>query len=62
MRMDPQKTKAREFAIFAIPMTVSGLVMYVMPAHDIALAWMVVGATMLARAAYLWWGPKAEGS
>ena len=36
--------------------------MYVMPAHDIALAWMVVGATMLARAAYLWWGPKAKGS
>ena len=25
MRMDPQKTKAREFAIFAIPMTVSGV-------------------------------------
>ena len=58
MRMNPQKTKAREVAIFAIPLTVSGLVWYVAPIQSFGLCWMATGGVMLAWAAYLWWKPQ----
>ena len=62
MTKEPRKTRARELAIAAIPLTVSGFTWYMIPSQYLAFWWMVTGAIILAYAAWLWWGPKAEGS
>ena len=62
MTKEPRKTRARELAIAAIPLTVSGFTWYMIPAQSLALGWMITGAIILAYAAYLWWGPNTEGS
>jgi hypothetical protein len=62
MPKDPRKTRARELAIAAIPLTVSGFTWYVIPSRLLALNWMACGAIILGYAAYLWWKPEAKGS
>jgi uncharacterized membrane protein len=62
MPKEPQKTRARELALAAIPLTVTGFTWYMIPTQFLAFWWMVAGATILAYAAYLWWGPNAKGS
>jgi hypothetical protein len=59
MPKEPRKTRAREAAIFAIPMMVSGLAWYVIPSGPIALYWMAAGALLLGYASYLWWRADA---
>jgi uncharacterized membrane protein len=61
MPKEPQKTRARELAILAIPLMVSGFTWYMIPARSIALYWMLSGAIILGRAAYLWWNPTPKG-
>jgi hypothetical protein len=59
MPRESRKTKAREAAIFAIPMMVSGFAWYVIPSGPTALYWLGAGALILGYAGYLWWKADA---
>ncbi len=59
MRKESRKTRARELAIFAMPLTVSGLAWYVAPGQPAGLYWAGTGVFILGYAAWLWWKPEA---
>jgi len=61
MPREPRKTRARELALVAIPLTVTSFAWYMIPSRYVALWWTVCGAIILAYAAYLWWAPETEG-
>jgi uncharacterized membrane protein YfcA len=55
-----EKRRAREMAIFAIPMTVCCFTWYMIPARVLAAAFFYCGALMLAWAAVMWWRPDLD--
>jgi hypothetical protein len=55
------KRRARELAIFAIPMMVCCFTWYMIPAKVLAVAFFYCGALMLALAGVTWWRPSADG-
>jgi hypothetical protein len=55
------KRRARELAIFAIPMTVCCFTWYMIPSRWLAAEFCYCGAVLLAGAGVTWWKPELDG-